>query len=250
MPSLTGLLLAPVFALVGGIPHHRPIVHSPPPAHVSQAAVRTPAAPAAEAPLPANSDQTKPSDNTQVATADAQPAATPSGDDTPSANPPSATDQLIADATALRNRYRDYRSGKSHDAVPLYEFRTMEQRLDKVAAADPGNAAITDLSNSMQMIQAEILGPAIQRSMIVKRKMFAEQAQSDLGQSGVQVSVAGPANTTARFQAPSLTRQSVMKMGADDKLFDQLRMLDFKSAVFTDGHRNHYTYNVAQQRLR
>jgi hypothetical protein len=41
-----------------------------------------------------------------------------------------------------------------------------------------------------------------------------------------------------------------MKKGADHKLFEQLRMLDFRNAIFTDGHRNRYTYNVAQQRLR
>ena len=180
----------------------------------------------------------------------AAPASAPAEEQSAESGKPNASadadrDKTIADAAALRARYRDYRTGKSKQAVPLYEFRTMEQRLNRLTDADPN--IIAENVGAMRMIQGEILGPAVQRSMIVKRKLFAYQAGSN---PGMNVSVEGPGNTTVRFVSPGLTRQVVMKLDEDSKIFAQLRMLDFRSAVFSDGRRNRYTYNVAQGRLR
>lgn len=215
----------------------------PPPGKAPQT---TGMAPPAEAIKPPPSDQ-----NTAVAP---QPSETPappplSPAEQKAADAKAALDRLLAEASALRASYEDYKRGRSKTPVSLSAFRSMELRLMMAAAADPTNTQARDMAGAMRMAQFEILRPSVQIAAIANRQLYAHAMAERMRDDGMKVEVSGRDNSTVRFVSPNMTKPMAMQLADSAKIPEQAKSLQFSRVVFSNGRRS-WTYNVRRERFR
>lgn len=160
-----------------------------------------------------------------------------------------ALDALLAEATALKANYENFRRGRSKTPVSLSAFRSMELRLQMAAAADPANTQALDMANAMRMMQYGILQPSVQIAAVANRELYAHQMGQQMRDGGMKVEATGRGNSTVRFVSPQMTRQMAMQLVETAKIPEQARALQFRRVVFSSGRRA-WTYDVARGRLR
>ncbi len=198
-----------------------------------------------------------PAQSEPVTTAPAPPAeTTPSPAPAPlspaeqkAADNKAALDALLAEATALKTNYENFRRGRSKTPVSLSAFRSMELRLQMAAAADPANAQALDMANAMRMMQYGILQPSVQIAAVANRELYAHEMGQRMRDDGMRVEASGRGNSTVRFVSPQMTRQMAMQLVETAKIPEQARALQFRRVVFSSGRRS-WTYDVARGRLR
>lgn len=183
---------------------------------------------------------------------DVAPAAPPAPltpEEQKAADNKAALDALLAEANALKTGYEASRRSRSKTPVSLSSFRSMELRLQMAAAANPANAAASDMANAMRMIQYEILQPSVQIAAVANRELYAHQMGQQMRDDGMRVEASGRGNSTVRFISPRMTKQMAMQLVETAKIPEQARALQFRRVVFSNGRRS-WSYNVARERLR
>jgi hypothetical protein len=198
---------------------------------------------------------TIPAQSEPVTAAPAQPAETApapaplSPAEQKAADNKAALDALLAEATALKTSYENFRRGRSKTPVSLSAFRSMELRLQMAAAADPANTPALDMANVMRMMQYGILQPSVQIAAVANRELYAHEMGQRMQDGGMKVEATGRGNSTVRFMSPQMTRQMAMQLVETAKIPEQARALQFRRVVFSSGRRS-WTYDVARGRLR
>lgn len=225
--------------------------------------------PSSEAPKPLDgpkaTETASPAQTTQPQTSDQNSSTTSQPSETPTAETPAppplspaeqkaaeakaALDRLLAEATALKGSYEDYKRGRSKTPVSLSAFRSMELRLMMAAAADPTNTQARDMAGAMRMAQYEILRPSVQIAATANRQLYAHEMAERMRDDGMKVEVSGRENSTVRFIAPHMTKQMAKQLADSAKIPEQAKSLQFSRVVFSNGRRS-WTYNVRRGRFR
>ncbi|MEH2514357.1 hypothetical protein V1291_005711 [Nitrobacteraceae bacterium AZCC 1564] len=204
------------------------------------------AAKPAEAPKPSSADQN--SANTSQSSETPAPLQL-SPAEQKAAEAKAALDRLLAEASALKASYEDYKRGRSKTPVSLSAFRSMELRLMMAAAADPTNTKAREMAGAMRMAQFEILRPSVQIAAIANRQLYAHAMAERMRDDGMQVEVSGRDNSIVRFVSPQMTKQMAMQLADSAKISEQAKSLQFSRVVFSNGRRS-WTYNVRRGRFR
>lgn len=206
----------------------------------------------AEAAKPAEVAQPQPPDQNTSTSTSPSPETGPaplSPAEQKAAETEAALDRLLAEASALKASYEDYKRGRSKTPVSLSAFRSLELRLMMAAAADPTNTQARDMAGAMRMAQFEILRPSVQIAAVANRQLYAHEMAERMRDDGMTVEVSGRENSTVRFVSPQMTKQMAMQLADSAKIPDQARSLQFSRVVFSNGRRA-WTYHVRRGRFR
>lgn len=160
-----------------------------------------------------------------------------------------AFDRLLAEATALKASYEDYKRGRNKTPVSLSAFRSLELRLMMAAAADPTNIQARELAGAMRMAQFEILRPSLQIAAVANRQLYAHEMAERMRDDGMKVEVSGSNNSSVRFVSPQMSKQMAVQLADTAKIPEQAKALQFSRVVFSNGRRS-WTYNVRRERFR
>jgi hypothetical protein len=203
---------------------------------------------------PAEAAKPPPEQNSTTTAQPAQPAETQappplSPAEQKAADAKAAMDKLLAEASALKASYEDYKRGRSKTPVSLSAFRSLELRLMMAAAADPTNTQARDMAGAMRMAQYEMLRPSVQIAAIANRQLYAHEMSVRMRDDGMKVEVSGRDNSTVRFVAPHMNKQVAMQLADSAKIPEQAKSLQFNRVVFSNGRRS-WTYNVRRDRFR
>lgn len=201
---------------------------------------------AAKSPPPSDQNSTT-SQPVQPAETQAPPPLSPA--EQKAADARAAMDKLLAEASALKASYEDYKRGRSKTPVSLSAFRSLELRLMMAAAADPTNTQARDMAGAMRMAQYEMLRPSVQIAAIANRQLYAHEMSVRMRDDGMKVEVSGRDNSTVRFVAPHMNKQVAMQLADSAKIPEQAKSLQFNRVVFSNGKRS-WTYNVRRDRFR
>lgn len=199
--------------------------------------------------IPAQSEPVTAAPAQPVETTTSPPPAPLSPAEQKAADNKAALNALLAEATALKTNYENFRRGRSKTPVSLSAFRSMELRLQMAAAADPANTQALDMANAMRMMQYGILQPSVQIAAVANRELYAHEMGQRMRDDGMKVEAEGRGNSTVRFVSPQMTRQMAIQLVETAKIPEQARALQFRRVVFSNGRRS-WTYNVARGRLR
>jgi len=230
------------------------------PGEVRDAATETTGSVSPSAQTPKSVEAATPSDAVNPPSSDQNSATTPQPSETPTPPPLSpaeqkaadakaALDRLLAEASALKASYEDYKRGRSKTPVSLSAFRSLELRLMMAAAADPTNTQARDMAGAMRMAQFEILRPSVQIAAIANRQLYAHAMGERMRDDGMKVEVSGRDNSTVRFVSPNMTKPMAMQLADSAKIPEQAKSLQFSRVVFSNGRRS-WTYNVRRERFR
>jgi hypothetical protein len=224
---------------------------SPPSAVQSRPTGQQDAATEATASVPASVDEPKsqPAESGSVNTPPPPDAPALSPAEQKAAESKAAFDRLLAEATALKASYEDYKRGRNKTPVSLSAFRSLELRLMMAAAADPTNTQARELAGAMRMAQFEILRPSLQIAAIANRQLYAHEMAERMRDDGMKVEVSGSNNSSVRFVSPQMSKQMAVQLADTAKIPEQAKALQFSRVVFSNGRRS-WTYNVRRERFR
>lgn len=158
-------------------------------------------------------------------------------------------DRALVDAAVLNTEYENSRRGRSKKPISLSAFRSLELRLNTIAAADPTNTQARDMANLMKMRQYEILQPSVEIAASANRLLYAHAMADRMRDDGTRVVVSGAGNSAVRFISPHMTRQMAVQLSESAKIPENAKALQFRRVVFGNGRRN-WTYDLTRGRLR
>lgn len=158
-------------------------------------------------------------------------------------------DRLLVDAAVRLTELENYRRGRSKTPVSLSAFRSLEIRLNQIADADPSNTQAREMARNMQMAQFQLLQPSVEVAAAADRQLYASAMSEKMQADGVKVTTSGRDSRVVRFTSPHMTRDMSRQLAAREKIPDQVRRLEFRSVIFSNGRRS-WRYAVPRNRTR